>query len=160
MEIAGPQRHHEISKAYERGIGVGEQAHHHVTVQHRHGRLVAVLEPPNNQTRRQSFGSVPLTRMHSSRFFAGPQWNIPVLSYFISVFSKSKSLAWSSARPTGSATPLLFWLVPPLLLLVGLKRFFRQAGNERTVNAQTCTTVLAHSQKSRENPLSSKNMQQ
>ena len=33
---------------------------------------------------------------------AGIQWNIPVLSYFISVLMKSKSLAWSSAMPTSS----------------------------------------------------------
>merc|ERR1719370_1665034 len=31
------------------------------------------------------------SRMHSSRLLEGVQWNMPVLSYFISVFSKSKS---------------------------------------------------------------------
>ena len=40
--------------------------------------------------------------MQSSMDLAGIQWNMPVLSYFISVLMKSKSLAWSSAMPTSS----------------------------------------------------------
>jgi len=43
--------------------------------------------------------------MQSSKLFAGLQWNMPVESYFISVFSKSKSFDWSSAMPAGSETP-------------------------------------------------------
>lgn len=78
------------------------------------------------------------SRIHSSRFLAGPQWNIPVLSYFISVFSKSKSFAWSSARPTGRATPLLFWFVPPLLLLVGLEQNLSKPRSWNTLTL-TCT---------------------
>ena len=57
--------------------------------------------------------------MQSSKERAGDQWNMPVESYFISVFSKSKSRAWSSAIPA--------WIPPPLCeplladpLLVGL----------------------------------------
>lgn len=63
----------------------------------------------------------PHTRMQSSKDLAGHQWNIPVESYFISVFSKSKSLAWSSAIPTVSPL-LLAPFPPPLLRLVGLWR--------------------------------------
>lgn len=58
--------------------------------------------------------------MHSSRLLAGLQWNIPVESYFISVFSKSKSFDWSSAIPAWSDTPLLF-CVPEPPRAVGLK---------------------------------------
>jgi len=43
--------------------------------------------------------------MQSSKLFAGLQWNMPVESYFISVFSKSKSFDWSSAMPAGKDTP-------------------------------------------------------
>lgn len=59
--------------------------------------------------------------MQSSRLREGLQWNIPVESYFISVFSKSKSFAWSSAIPTWRP-PLLLTFVPPEALLVGLKK--------------------------------------
>ena len=48
------------------------------------------------------YGEAKLTSMQSSIHLAGIQWNIPVLSYFISVLMKSKSLAWSSAIPTSS----------------------------------------------------------
>ena len=48
------------------------------------------------------WGGMELTSMQSSIHLAGIQWNIPVLSYFISVLMKSKSLAWSSAIPTSS----------------------------------------------------------
>ena len=40
--------------------------------------------------------------MQSSIGLDGVQWNMPVLSYFISVATKSKSLAWSSAIPTSN----------------------------------------------------------
>ena len=58
--------------------------------------------------------------MQSSMALAGVQWNIPVESYFISVFSKSKSLAWSSAIPTSMPLPLV--PLGPAFLLVGLER--------------------------------------
>lgn len=61
------------------------------------------------------------SNMQSSRLREGLQWNIPVESYFISVFSKSKSFAWSSAIPTWRP-PLLLTFVPPEALLVGLKK--------------------------------------
>lgn len=70
------------------------------------------------------WGSMPwkLTRMQSSKFFAGLQWNIPVESYFISVFSKSKSFAWSSAIPTCRLLLLLTLLpLPADALFVGLQ---------------------------------------
>lgn len=59
--------------------------------------------------------------MHSSKLFAGLQWNIPVESYFISVFSKSKSLDWSSAIPACSVTPFWFCAPDPPPRLVGLQ---------------------------------------
>lgn len=60
--------------------------------------------------------------MQSSKLFAGLQWNMPVESYFISVFSKSKSFDWSSAMPAGSETPPFWFCVPvPELRLVGLE---------------------------------------
>lgn len=69
--------------------------------------------------RERDWNQQTLTNIQSSSDRAGHQWNIPVESYFISVFSKSKSLAWSSAMPTVS--PLLPPpLPPPLLRLVGL----------------------------------------
>ena len=55
--------------------------------------------------------------MQSSMLRAGVQWNMPVLSYFISVFSKSKSFAWSSAIPT-SSFPFFCWSAG---LFVGLQ---------------------------------------
>lgn len=65
-----------------------------------------------------------LTSIHSSKLFAGLQWNIPVESYFISVFSKSKSLDWSSAMPACSVTPFWFCAPDPLPRLVGLRERF------------------------------------
>ena len=59
-----------------------------------------------------------LTNMQSSMLRAGVQWNMPVLSYFISVFSKSKSFAWSSAMPT-SNFPFFCWSAG---LFVGLQQ--------------------------------------
>ena len=56
--------------------------------------------------------------MQSSIGLEGVQWNIPVLSYFISVATKSKSLAWSSAMPTSN----LLFLVRSDGLAVGLER--------------------------------------
>lgn len=58
--------------------------------------------------------------MQSSKFRAGLQWNIPVESYFISVFSKSKSFDWSSAIPAGIDTPLPCCVPDPPPRLVGL----------------------------------------
>ena len=60
------------------------------------------------------------SRIQSSRLRAGLQWNIPVESYFISVFSKSKSFAWSSAIPIWRP-PLLLTFAPPDARLVGLE---------------------------------------
>ena len=57
-----------------------------------------------------------LTRMQSSIGLEGVQWNIPVLSYFISAATKSKSRAWSSAMPTWN----LLVLTLSQGLLVGL----------------------------------------
>ena len=62
-----------------------------------------------------------LSNMQSSIALAGVQWNMPVESYFISVFSKSKSLAWSSAMPTSKPFPPPF-AFSTLALFVGLKQ--------------------------------------
>lgn len=43
VEVGGAQRHDQVAEPDERGVGVREEAHHHVAVEHRHGGLVAVL---------------------------------------------------------------------------------------------------------------------
>ena len=70
--------------------------------------------------------------MQSSIALAGVQWNMPVESYFISVFSKSKSLAWSSAMPTSKPLPPPF-AFSTLALFVGLKQKCRGARVQRTI---------------------------
>ncbi len=79
--------------------------------------------------------------MQSSRERAGDQWNMPVESYFISVFSKSKSRAWSSAIPA--------WIPPPLCeplladpLLVGLSVSHHQT--ERLLTFKNQFRVTPH----------------
>ena len=73
-----------------------------------------------------------LSNMQSSIALAGVQWNMPVESYFISVFSKSKSLAWSSAMPTSKPLPPPF-AFSTLALFVGLKQKYRGERVQRTI---------------------------
>lgn len=43
VEVGGPEGHDQVPQANERGVRVGEEANHHVTIEDRHCRLVAVL---------------------------------------------------------------------------------------------------------------------
>lgn len=43
MEVGGPQRHDQIAQSDQRRVRVGKEADDDVTVQHRHGRLIAIL---------------------------------------------------------------------------------------------------------------------
>ena len=126
VEVWSSERHDEVPESYQRTVRVCKQANYYVPVQNSHRRLVAVLM-------RRTFTRVQLyqnkhTKMQSSMLLAGVQWNIPVLSYFISVFSKSKSLAWSSAIPT-SIFPFFCWSAG---LLVGLEHTMLMVLEEKT----------------------------
>ena len=115
VEVRSSEGHNQISKAYQRAIWVGEEANHHMTIEHCHRSLITILEKARNYY--YFFCYICYTKMQSSMDLAGVQWNMPVLSYFISVLAKSKSLAWSSAIPT-SSFPFFSWSAG---LLVGLK---------------------------------------
>ena len=138
VKIRGSERHDQISQSDQRRVGISKETNDYVTIQHRHGSLITILKRQSDGISRGgeekelsnffffifSFPLIYCTSMQSSRERAGDQWNMPVESYFISVFSKSKSRAWSSAIPAW-IPPLLCDPLPADPRLVGLHQQIR-----------------------------------
>lgn len=54
MEVGGPQRHDQIAQSDQRRVRVGKEADDDVTVQHRHGRLIAILNENSKEYKNTS----------------------------------------------------------------------------------------------------------
>ena len=86
MEVGSSEGHHQVPQTNQGAVRVSKQTNHHMVLQEtwRFGSVLKILNIVNQ------INPIGLAMVQSSMACAGTQWNMPVLSYFISVFSNTR----------------------------------------------------------------------